>query len=392
MKKLGIFGLLLLFSVISANTSYGSGIDILTETLMNKNIIQPGEGQMIMTLSKEEQKKQEVKKKLGKLELGGDLRMRYQYQDKEGSVPRARQRIRFRLKGKAEMQKVEVGFRFATGGVDSRSTNETLDGFFATPDIRLDYAYAKYMPKKIGAIGGKFPGKKILWTPSDLLWDGDINLDGAGIMYSKKPVFVNCGILALDELKKNVKDPLMYTFQTGVMTKTGKAGIKVAATIYGLEHPYNIDTSDFYYGEISGGSNTRDASGNLKYDYDSAAGGIEVKFKDIILSSLFGEVINNLDPEEYNLGYLGGIKLKKGKASLKYMYRKLEKDAWPDIFPDSDSYGGKTGVEGSEIILGCKLTNKISAGIDYYMMNNIDENSDNVKTQHLVQADLKIKF
>jgi len=67
----------------------------------------------------------------------------------------------------------EVGFGLATGGDDPRSTNQTLEAAFSTPDLRLDYAYALFRPvKEILFWGGKYSGiKKALWRPTDLLWE-----------------------------------------------------------------------------------------------------------------------------------------------------------------------------------------------------------------------------
>jgi hypothetical protein len=333
-----------------------------------------------------------------KIKIKGDLRLRYQTEDKEGSDPRVRNRIRFRLQGKADVAKgLNVGFGLATGGVDPRSTNETLDNNFETPDIRLDYAYAKYVtPQNMTLLGGKIPNKLLIWKPADLLWDGDINLDGAGIILEQKKgvceLALNSGVFVLDEINASDKDPLMYVIQGKAETETGIAGIKLAAALYGFE---NVKGSAL---DLSAGTNSTDVSGNLIYNYDSIGVGAEVKLPGIIVPVLcvFGEGIVNNDTnldQEHKTGYLVGLKIgdKKIKSSgqwqVKYMYRDLQKDAWLDIFPDSDSMGGETGIYGSEFVLNYGLAKNTLLGVDHYNMMG-----EAAKVQTLTQVDLKFKF
>ena len=111
--------------------------------------------------------------------------------------------------------------------------------------------------------------------------------------------------------------------------------------------------------------------------------------------ALFGEGIYNPDPDDNNYGWLGGLKFgsKKvnefGKWQVKYMYRRLEKDAWLDTFPDSDFFGGKTGVQGHEGIISFGLTENFTLDIDYY---NVEEIDDSNQDQQLLQVDLVAKF
>ena len=111
--------------------------------------------------------------------------------------------------------------------------------------------------------------------------------------------------------------------------------------------------------------------------------------------TLFGNYINNPDPSDNNQGYLIGLKFgdkkvkKKGQWQVKYMYRRLEKDAWLDTFPDSDFYGGKTGVKGHEVIFDYALKKNVVLGLDYYYTQNIDGAK---RPENLLQVDMKLKF
>jgi len=326
--------------------------------------------------------------------LFGDMRLRYQGEDTEGKTTRHRGRVRFRAGAKVETAGgVEAGFRLASGGSDPRSTNQTLDNFFDTPDFRLDRAYIKWEPmESMSLVGGKFGNP--LWTPSDLLWDSDINPEGAGAQVSFGPFFANMGFFVLDEHGGDSNDPFMVAFQPGAKFDIGMVDFKLAATGYWFS---DITKSPL---EFSADTNTRkdDGSDTLEHEYNSVSLGAEagLNLKGFVERvALFGEGIYNPDPDENEYGWLGGLKFgsKKvnefGKWQVKYMYRRLEKDAWPDTFPDSDFFGGATGVQGHEGIISFGLTKNLTLDLDYYNVEEIDD-SDN--DQQLLQLDLVAKF
>ncbi len=120
------------------------------------------------------------------------------------------------------------------------------------------------------------------------------------------------------------------------------------------------------------------------------------------------EAKKGLDEKEYRAGYIGGnMKLKsdyrvryqlqnethkkvkkKGGWLFKYMFRRLERDAWLDVFPDSDSFGGKTDVQGHELVLEYGLTDGVVLGLDYYRMKRISHDDD----QNVLQIDLNFDY
>ena len=380
---------------------FAGEIDMLVQELVKEGVIKPGKAQQIMTLTKEEMRRKIAKGDeetlpswIQKMNLKGDLRLRSQWQDKEGKEPRVRQRIRFRLKGEAKVSLgFTVGFGLCTGGDDPRSTNQTLDNMFQTPAINLDYAYLKYTaPKLVTAIGGKIPNKMVIWKPADLLWDGDINVEGGAVLIHKDALFLNSGVLVLDNEKYD-SDPLMYIAQAGVKKNmAGNVNIKLAGTLYGFEHIKGNGAQSTH----SAGTNSTDVGGNRTYDYDSIGAGIDLNIKKTFVPSLsiFGEFIANPDPDKDNQGYLAGVKFGdrkvagRGNWQIKYMYRMLEKDAWYDGFPDSDAYGGDTGSTGSEAVIKYGLAKNIILGLDYYMIEDIEDK----KVQNLFQFDVVAKF
>ncbi len=112
--------------------------------------------------------------------LKGDLRTRYDFTDREGSEARGRGRLRYRLGVIANpATNIEVGAGIASGAGDQRSANQTFDQVFSGKQLSLDYAYMQYgFGHGVTAVAGKFAIKNYLWTPTDVMWDTDINPEG----------------------------------------------------------------------------------------------------------------------------------------------------------------------------------------------------------------------
>jgi hypothetical protein len=379
----------------------------LVDKLVEKDVLTLGEGQAVRVEASEEKRKELAKREsipewIRNTKFKGDLRLRYQGEgtEKDDKLLRHRGRVRFRLGLAAKVNdKFKLAAGLATGSDDPRSTNQTMENTFDTPDIRLDYACAEFAPTDwVTVKGGKINGiKNLIFRPSDLLWDSDINPEGASILLGKKvdsaDLFINTGLWILNEDKADESDPFIWVVQPGVKYKLGgKAHVKLAVAYYGF---HSVQGTTL---EHSGESNTLE-NDVLKYKYDSVSPSLELGIKESLpflpYLAVFGDYVNNPDPEEKNQGYLGGTKFGSEKVKgwgdwqIKYMYRHLEKDAWLDTFPDSDSLGGETNVEGHEVVLDCGLAKNTSLALDYYGMEMI---KDSDGRNHLIQVDLLWKF
>lgn len=399
----------IIVSLAIAKQSFAGEIDILVDKLVEKEILSQVEAQIILDETKQEVAKEiaqgdsyALPKWVQNIKFKGDLRTRYQYEKRKGSEERHRGRIRFRLGSEMKVtDSVKVAAGLATGGKDPRSTNETLDNTFETPDIRLDYAYAQYAPVSwLTLMGGKIKGTSF-WTPSDLLWDGDINPEGVAVnlnhgISSNIYGFFNAGLFILDEASSDTSDPFMYVLQPGADIKFNDAvNLKIAIAYYGFD---NIKGSTL---DHSSGTNSLSA-GALQYNYDSLGVSTELGFKNplgieaVPYFALIGEYINNFDPSSDNDGFLVGCAIgekkvgKKGQWQAKYLYRRLERDAFPDTFPDSDFYGGQTNVKGHEAIFQYGLLDNVILGLDYYYSEPIKGTTRN--HEHLFQTDIVFKF
>lgn len=327
----------------------------------------------------------------------GDLRLRYQFEDETGDTGRHRGRFRYRLSIGAEViEGLKVGFGIASGGDDPRSTNQTFQDTFSSKSIRIDLAFAEYKPVAwLSIMAGKF--KNPLWTPSDLLWDSDIRPEGVSVVIDRKvapgvSVFFGTGLFVLDEISGG-SDPLMLPFQGGVKIHLAKQVVlRLAATYYEF-----VDVQGKRL-DFSAGTNTLRGD-VLAFDYDAVNVSAELGFVELFgpvlpYIGVFGEYVHSFDPSNDNNGFLGGVSIGHRKISatghwqLKYMYRRLERDAWPDALPDSDFFGGGTNAQGHEVILVVGIVKHVSAGIDYYHTEEIDSNTE----QDVFQFDVVFKF
>ncbi|MBN1520997.1 MAG: putative porin, partial [Candidatus Aureabacteria bacterium] len=330
----------------------------------------------------------------------GDLRLRYQTQEETDKETRSRERIRFRFGFETEItEQLKVVAGLASGGDDPRSTNETMDDNFSTKGIALDLAYFEWKPSDpVKLTLGKF-GKpsNYLTLAKDLLFDGDINFEGQHIWLGGEvapdvEIYAQGGIFWLDEYSSTEDDPFMFPIQAGISGKADAIKYKLAVAYYSFT---NLEGNSFYEG---GGTNTVDDDEGLVYDYNSygLTGVIEYGFaggdgKDYMFK-VGGEYIKNDDVSEDGYLILAAIGSKKikdpGTWQVAVNYRELEKDAWLDIFPDSDAFSGKTDIKGYEFIVEYAVAKNVILGLDYYDIQRISSDKD----QQVLQLDCVIKF
>ncbi len=322
-----------------------------------------------------------------KVRIKGDIRLRYQYQDEDASISRDRGRVRYRLGIIARpADKLEVGAGLASGSDDQRSTNQSFDDSFSTKNIGLDYAYAEYaFTDSFKAVGGKFKYDDYLWTPTDLIWDSDINPEGASANFilrnSLGDTFLNGGVWVLEEEGGSKNDPNLFYGQLGHKWNSGRLFGALAGSYYN-------------YSDITAlGALSRSEGTNTDYRFDSLGlsatlGMTDLLGKDSSLA-LIGDFIKNTDTSSpQDTGFAVGLKGGKSRWGFKYIYADLEANAWPDFLPDSDRFDGLTGIRGHEFAVSYALMKNVQLGLDYYAVKNTVGNTD----QDLLQADVVIKF
>ncbi|MDD4907618.1 MAG: putative porin [Candidatus Omnitrophica bacterium] len=442
MRKLVMLLLLCGFAVLGMGDrlSYAGEIDILLDKLVEKGILTPGEAQEIGVETKEQVKKEIAEGKFSSLpawvqntKLKGDFRLRYQFNHaKDTTAERQRGRFRLRLgvESKAN-EKLLVGFGLATGlgTVDNasgtalnkdyaRSTNQSFSDAFSKKPVTIDYAFAQYTATPWATfIGGKF--KNPLWEPGDLLWDSDINPEGAVVKLVKRvdpatELFFTPGLLIIDEESATGHDPIMGIVQAGVKyNATSNISVKGAFSYYNFMNIKNryVEGGSFDTSNRRAYGNTRVNTGTtarLKYGYNTLSPAFEVKITeplkliglsipgvDVPYFAVFGEYVINTQVSKKNTGFMPGFKFgsekieKWGDWQAKYNYAYLAKDAIPDFLPDSDRYEGTTGIRGHEFGLDLGLGKNTWLSLDGYRTQRLTRP---MMPETVFQADWNIKF
>ena len=119
-----------------------------------------------------------------RLALSGDLRVRQEFNFSDGATrDRSRTAVRARLRARYSLSDtLTIGAGLATGDpTDPNSTDVTLSGFDDDLPISLDQAWLGYSNGGLSLYAGKFPQ---IFARSEMVWDGDVNLQGVGGAYS----------------------------------------------------------------------------------------------------------------------------------------------------------------------------------------------------------------
>jgi hypothetical protein len=356
----------------------------------------------------------------------GDLRLRYENSDKKDDARGSVGRERFRLRAGAETtitDGLSIGFGLASGTGDQRSANQTLTNSFTRKNVWIDYAYARYAPTKwFSVTGGKFTNP--IWQPSDMLISTDVNPEGGAVrlegqVTSNLGLFLNGALFVIDDRNGTspyTTDPLMYTFQPGVKWNITKdMFVRFSPAYYGLSDFKGMSALSAT-GLSTSNTNTL-ASGNYRYNYSIINWGGEFGWNKpfgisaIPYLGIMGGYAKNPDPSDDNQGYLAGVTVgypdvkKFGDWSVEYTFRRIEKDAWIDVLPDSSFYGGNTNVMGHRVKVLFGLAKNTSLGLNYYntwLVRNFNPTTSTTKAsgtafglskdQQLLQADLIFKF
>lgn len=337
-----------------------------------------------------------------KIEFSGDFRFRFEYIDQDDQDDaRERLRGRARLGASAEVNdEIKVHLRVASGGEDPVSSNESFDGGFTTKDFRLDRAYIDYSPAFAAGVEvwlGKFKNPWI--QVSDLMWDTDLNPEGAVIRIGtgdSVKLLANAGVYPLEE-RSSTDDTYLYAAQVGAEGEVSD-GVKVTAGV-GYFHYESVQGFSPIFDEEDGFGNTvlEDEDGGLTYvnEYGVFEAVASVQADLGMPVKVFGNYLVNTEADSAgDTGFLFGVTAGKAKDpgswEISYDYRDLEADATLGVFSDSDSYGGGTNGEGSRIKTKYQLAkNWQAAGTLFF--NSIDPDGDDVDYTRL-QLDLVAKF
>jgi hypothetical protein len=329
-----------------------------------------------------------------KIKIYGDFRFRAEwYQAEKNQLTQSDQsqgRIRFRLSVDMKItDEFDVRSRLATGSSDDpRTTNQTLGENWVKKDFWLDRAYMDWHPKSIeglhilaGKMGMPF---QII---NDLVWDGDVNPEGAAVTYSWKPG---------ENLETFLAGGGFWVQENASDTDIGMWGVQSATKYTFDKEHYLLGGLSYYdYTEIKG-------KNVITYGSSNARGGntvqgvspFQYKF-DYNLLELFGEYgctmfglpsaiqaqyVNNLaSGVSADTGWLAGVRLNKAKKAgtwqFTYDYREAQRDSVLGAFAETDFIDGGVGGRGHRFGYKYQFTDSISGGAYYFMSQRARSNS-----------------
>lgn len=351
---------------------------------------------------------------IDQLKLKGDLRVRYERQDKEyysqantTDVARDRWRTRFRVGGvwNNKAEDWQVGAGLASGSDDPTSTNDTWSESksFETGDIRLDYAYAahKWEDFKL-TLGQQLNPYETSWV----LWDGDVRLAGITGQYGKKEgLFATVGGYSA-KLVNDDNTAMLYMGQAGYRGKVDKVDYTVAAGYHTYDQSFINDKANTSLNNIDPTQYALEV-GDLygKVSFPVAAAKL----------SLYGHIWQNFGadgdigesqakgfpkkPEDADLGWVLGVDVKIDKVKLGYAYAVVEADSLYGYLGDSDFGDGlgmsKTNKKGHRLQAGYSFTKNWAADVTWmtYEQDESYYSTDNkVDSVDLYQFDVSYKF
>lgn len=339
------------------------------------------------------------------LDWYGDLRLRYEsfyYQeDSTGGDPDNRSRFRYRARlgfDKRLNDWLKVGFRLASGAAnDPRSTNQTLgsDTDFERDAINIDRAFAELTPPGYAGFVSRLTAGKIpnpfVWSHGfdGLIWDNDINPDGAALMLTRPlgeeaALFATVGALIDDENSAGA-DPKVFAGQVGGTVKLGSAWETGArASLYEWRSLDNAFISRAQFPPYGGGGNLSNAfdDGDARIaDLSAFLGfsGLEdwpVTLTGTVIQNFTAddELVGGVPAGEEDLAWGGGIMVgdKKRWVQIAGGWYHVEANSVVALFTDSDLFDGFTNRQGWTVNATRQLWNNVDLRLVFFDSDSID--------------------
>lgn len=329
-----------------------------------------------------------------RIELKGDVRLRYEAIDEDFEADRRRARFRTRFGLSARVNdEVKFVFQLASGGSNPVSTNQSFDGGFSTKDIGIDLAYIDWrVNDQLHFYAGKMKNPLFRAGGVPLIWDGDLNPEGVALKYSNGGFFGTVGGYSVEERSAG-DDSLLYTLQAGYNFRLTDNTKLMAGAGY-FSYSDTIGNSAFYNGRSKG--NTLDVGGNYLYDYKLTELFVELgtTVADWPLKMYVHAVQNsevNLEDTAYAIGAKLGSAKAEGNMEFSWTYQDIEADAVIATFNDSDFGGGGTDADGHLIKAKYAYKKNVFLGGTLFL-NNVDRFQGTEHDFSRIQLDVEFKF
>jgi Skp family chaperone for outer membrane proteins len=335
--------------------------------------------------------------------ISGDLRTRYEgiydrtQQEADGShedlANRDRYRIRARLYVDSDItDEIATHFMLTTDDdpqKDPTTSNQTLTDDFNDKGIYIGRAYASYLPNWLKGSEFVFGKFKNTFLHTDIMWDPDVNPEGAYEKYTysgldKFKPFVQLGQMSVNEQNFQTDDAYLFLNQAGFDWKVAGVTLTLAGSNYNwtnMENSKFLNRAQFK----GGGGNTYKpdpaAPGQVKYkfNYNLWEGISAIKFDlgPVPTQLLFNYIVNGADnvpsshDSAYYAGFLLGEEKKKGDWSFLYKYARIEQDAVIGSLNDQDFYGANR--KGHKLMFRYLPFDRLTLSTSLFLTENIKD-------------------
>ncbi|HUH43187.1 MAG TPA: putative porin [Sulfurimonas sp.] len=327
----------------------------------------------------------------------GDLRLRQEVVEKEGSADLNHERYRFRYFLNFDVTDnitletgVSSGKYNPTSGNVSFKDDENIQEYFID-ELKIDVADIKYSFGNSWARVGK--QKHQIYRPikTQLVWDNDFRLEGVNYGYKDESTMIVVGANRIHREKDNREGGNINILLAQYVhtQKLDDAKVNLGAAYY---HYDNVKGNTDPYGSFKGNtSETVNGVKVYKENYGIVEAFAELKLKDV-MGMPFKTALTlayNAQASDDNFGYDLSAELdmtKKWKAAV--TYRDVEKDAVFGAHNDSDFSGGGTDNNGYYV----KTKYAFAKNVDVAGWWNWSKLGDLELDYHRVQLDVILKF
>lgn len=350
-----------------------------------------------------------------RVRVKGDLRYRYEHVRNDRRSPdrddnRNRNRVRARIGVDAELlPTLDLHLQLSTAEVvdangkdegDPVSGNQTLTNAWSLKNVWLSQAWADWHPEAapgLSILAGKIKRPFITPVSSELVWDGDVNPEGAMIDYHRE----------FDRFELFVKGYGFWTIERKTEGDSGLFGAQGA-----LKHNFTAfddkahvmgGLSYYDYGDTDGeeffvdgdpfGNSTDPTETFFAEDFDlfEVFGEVGFRVRNVPVV-VFADYVTNTAADDDDQGWSVGFQVARSPWKFRYLYKEVEKDAVFGAFTDSDFGGGGTNAEGHELNLSYKLTKNWELAATYFHNDTGIASGDDEEDYQRLQLDAKFKF
>jgi len=342
-----------------------------------------------------------------KTTVGGDMRLRHEsYDSKNGAGKDVYDilRLRARLSVKSQINEtLSTEFRLATG-TGGTATNQTFSGT-RNYDFKLDRAFAKYAPNENVLVkAGRTDNPYIIVGEHNMLFDADLNFDGASVTYLHKAesfsaqlIFAHA-ILVESTSKEPNADAKLNSAELALRFGSDTHGFLATFAEHSFQglrgHASVVVGATAAAADFQGNSFD---SLNYRYNYDVTAVGLEYTYKGgSVPMTAFAEMANNNATSEEDTAVIYGVKFNKLKKKGDWMVsvdsREVEADSTLAAMTDGDTFAGGTDGRSLNTTLAYNLEDNANVMLTYLNGKTGIAPGGAKLDRNRLQVDLNIKF